>query len=154
MRACKSTTPCSYASRASVVSVKTRPSPFLLGRSCGRREQVARRKHKAARLVLGLFRKRHVYRHLVAVKVGVEGGTDQRVKLDSAALNQHSLEGLNAETVQRWSAVQQHRMVLDDLFQNVPDFRLDTLDEAFRALDIVREVLLDQLAHDERLEIG
>src|ERR1700686_3322628 len=43
-------------------------------------------------------------------------------------------------------------MVLDDLFEYVPDFRLDTFDEAFRALDVVREVLFDQFAHDERLE--
>src|SRR5713226_8523906 len=43
-------------------------------------------------------------------------------------------------------------MVFDDLLEYVPHFRLDTLDKAFRALDVVREVLLDQFAHDEGFE--
>ncbi len=33
--------------------------------------------------------------HLVAVEVGVEGGTDQRVELDGLALDEHGFEGLN-----------------------------------------------------------
>src|SRR5215204_2158946 len=43
-------------------------------------------------------------------------------------------------------------MVLDDLFEDVPDLGPDTLDDALRALDVVREALLDELPHDERLE--
>src|SRR5215204_5457926 len=43
-------------------------------------------------------------------------------------------------------------MVLDDLFEDVPDLGPDTLDDALRALDVVREALLDELTHDERLE--
>ncbi len=33
--------------------------------------------------------------HLIAVKVRVESGADQRVQLDGIALNQYRLEGLN-----------------------------------------------------------
>ena len=58
--------------------------------------------------------------HLVAVKVGVKGMTDQRMNLDGRALDQHSFEGLNAETVKRGSTVQEDRMVFDDLFQARP----------------------------------
>ena len=43
-------------------------------------------------------------------------------------------------------------MVLDDLFEDVPDLGPDALDDALRALDVVGEALLDELAHDERLE--
>src|SRR6266849_133418 len=93
-----------------------------------------------------------MHSHLVAVEVGVKGGTHQRVQLDGAAFDQHRVEGLDAQAVQRGGAVQQHRMVFDDLLEYVPHFRLDTLDKAFRALDVVREVLLDQFAHDERFE--
>ena len=79
------------------------------------------RQHQHAGLDLGLGRERNVHRHLVAVEVGVEGGADQRVDLDGLAFHQHRLEGLDAQAVQRGSAVQQHRVVLDDLFQDVPD---------------------------------
>src|SRR5690242_4510754 len=74
------------------------------------------------------------------------------MQLDGAALHQHRLEGLDAQTVQRRRAVQQHRMVVDHLFENVPHLRAHALDETLGALDVVREPLLDQLAHDERLE--
>ena len=43
-------------------------------------------------------------------------------------------------------------MVLDDLFEDVPHLGPDTLDDPLGALDVVGEALLDQLAHDERLE--
>ena len=40
-------------------------------------------------------------RHLIAVEVGVEGGADQRVKLDRLALDQDWLKSLDAQAVQR-----------------------------------------------------
>ena len=49
--------------------------------------------------------------HLVAVEVGVERRTDQRMQLDGLAFDQHRLERLDAEAVQRRRAVQQHRML-------------------------------------------
>ena len=51
------------------------------------------------------FGKRYMDSHLVAIKVGVEGRADQRMNLDSAAVDQHRLKCLNAETVQGRSAV-------------------------------------------------
>ena len=62
---------------------------------------------------------------------------------------------MNAWMPRRWRvgrAVQQDRMVLDDLFEDVPDLGPDALDDALGALDVVGEALLDELAHDERLE--
>ena len=69
------------------------------------------RHHQHARLHLRLERQRHVHGHLVAVEVGVERGADQRVELDRLALDQHRLEGLDAEAVQRRRAVEQHRVL-------------------------------------------
>src|SRR5690242_5128179 len=74
------------------------------------------------------------------------------MQLDGATFDQYSFEGLNTQTVQRWGTVQQDRMVFDDLFQYIPHFRLDTLNKAFRTLDVMGKVLLNQLTHDEWLE--
>ena len=68
------------------------------------------------------------------------------------ALDEHRHERLDAEAVQRGGAVQQDRVVLDDLFEDVPHLGADALDDALGALDVVGEALLDELAHDERLE--
>ena len=117
-----------------------------------RLEQVVDAEHLLARFLLGRRRQRHVHRHLVAVEVGVEGRADERVDLDGAAFDQDRLEGLDAQAVQRRRAVEQHRVVLDDLFEDVPDLGPHALDDALGALDVVRQALLDQLAHHERLE--
>ena len=74
-------------------------------------------------------------RHLVAVEVGVEGGADQRMKLDRLALDQHRLEGLDAEAVQCRRAVEQHRMLADHLIEDIPDFRLFLFDQLLGLLD-------------------
>ena len=54
--------------------------------------------------------------HLVAVEVRVERVADERVDLDRLALDEHRLERLDAETVERRCAVQEHRMLGDHLF--------------------------------------
>jgi len=118
----------------------------------GGREDVVGRHHQRARLELGLERQRHVHGHLVAVEVRVERGADQRVQLDRLALDQHRLEGLDAEAVQRRRAVQQHRMLADDLLEDVPDLRALALDQALGRLDRRGVAAQLQLLEDERLE--
>jgi hypothetical protein len=54
-----------------------------------------------------------VDRHLVTVEVGIEGGANQRMKLDGLALDEDRLEGLDAQTMQRGRTVQQNRMLAD-----------------------------------------
>ena len=98
------------------------------------------------------MRQRHVHRHLVAVEVGVERGADQRMQLDRLALDQHRLERLDAEAVQRRRAVQQHRMLADHLFEDVPDLRSLALDHALGGLDGRGLAAQLQLVEDERLE--
>ena len=79
------------------------------GRAMRRRQNVVRRQHQRGSLDLGFRRQRNVDRHLVAVEVGVERGANQRVNLDGLAFDQHRLESLNAQAVQRGSAIQQNR---------------------------------------------
>ena len=79
------------------------------GRAVRRRQNVVRREHQGGCFDLRFGRQRNVDRHLVAVEIRVERGANQRVNLDRLAFHQHRLEGLNAEAVQRGSAVQQDR---------------------------------------------
>ncbi len=115
-------------------------------------EDVVRRQHQHAGLGLRLGRQRQVHRHLVTVEVGVERGADQRVDLDGLALDQLRLEGLDAQAVQRRCAVEQHRVLADDLFEDVPHHRTRALDHALGRLDVLRVREVDQPLHDERLE--
>ena len=107
---------------------------------------------KHARFELRLKRQRNVHRHLVAVEVGVEGGADQRVKLDRLAFDQHRLEGLDAETVKRRRPIEHDRVLADNLVQDIPDFGLLLFDEFLRLLHGRREALGVEARIDERLE--
>jgi hypothetical protein len=66
--------------------------------------------------------------------------------------DEHGLERLNAEAVQRWSAVEQDGMVLDDFFEDVPNDRVLLLDEFLRLLDGGAMAALFEPVIDERLE--
>src|SRR5690606_11672722 len=108
--------------------------------------------HENARFKLRLKRKRNVHGHLVAVEVGVECRADERVQLDRLAFDQLRFERLNAEAVQGRRAVQQNRVLADDLVENVPDFRALFLNKLLRLLDRRREALGVKTRIDERLE--
>ena len=116
------------------------------------RAQVVGRQHQHAGLGLGLGGQGDMDRHLVAVEVRVEGSADQRVQVDGLALDQHGLEGLNGQAVQRGGAVQKDQAVLDDLVEHVPDDRGGAVDGALGALDVLDLAQLDQATHDEGLE--
>ena len=115
-------------------------------------QDVVGRHHQHAGLELGFQRQGHVHGHLVAVEVGVEGRADQRMQLDGLALDEGRLERLDAQTMQRRRAVEQHGMLANDLVEHVPDLALLLLDELLGLLDG------GSLAHglqprvDERLE--
>jgi hypothetical protein len=81
-----------------------------MGRPDDGRQDIVGRKHQHARFELRFERERHVHGHLVAVEVGVERGANQRVQTNRLALDQHRIKRLNAEAVQRRSAVEHHRM--------------------------------------------
>ena len=71
-----------------------------------RLEQVVRGQHQQTGLSLCLCGQRNVNCHLVAVEVGVECRTCQRVQLDSLTLDQFRLERLDTQTVQCRGTVQ------------------------------------------------
>ena len=124
----------------------------VIGRPSAGLRMLLRRQHQDPGLGLRLGRQRQVHRHLVTVEVRVERGADERVDLDGLALDQLRLEGLDAQAVQRRCAVEQHRVLGDDLFQHVPDDRARALDHPLGGLDVLRVVEVDQPLHDEGLE--
>ena len=118
-------------------------------------EDVVRGEHQQLGFQDGFRSQRQVYGHLVAVEVGVEPGADQRVQLDGLSFDQARLESLDGQTVQRRGAVEQYRMALDDVFQDVPYHRVAAVDDLLGALDRLDDAALDEFADDERfVELG
>ena len=115
-------------------------------------EDVVGGEHQDARLRLRLRRQRQVHGHLVAVEVGVERVADERVHLDRLALDEQRLERLDAQAVERRRAVEQHRVLVDDLLEHVPDLADHRVDHLLGRLDVLRGLALDEARHDERLE--
>src|SRR6185503_16259065 len=74
------------------------------------------------------------------------------MELDRLAFDQHRLERLNAETVQRRRAVEEYRMLANDLRKDVPNFGTLLLDHLLRLLDGCRQALRLEPLIDERLE--
>src|SRR5260370_10037152 len=118
----------------------------------GRRKNVARAEHEHGRFNLRFGRKRDVHGHLVAVKVRVERGADERVDADGFAFNENRFERLNADTVKRRGAVEHHGMFADNVFQDVPNDGFLLLDHFLGLLDGGAMALSFELVIDERLE--
>ena len=121
-------------------------------RAVRRAEDVVGRHHQRVGFDLGFDRKRQMDGHLVAVEVGVEALADQRMQLDGVAFHQHRLEGLDAHAVQRGSAIEQHRVIADHLFQDIPYLFVLALEHLLGAFDRVGVAQILQPADDERLE--
>ena len=118
----------------------------------GGKKHVMSRQHHFESFITRGFRQWHVYGHLIAVEVGAEGRANERMYLNRATFFQDWHEGLDTQAVQRRRSIQQNRMPINHLFENVPDLRPDALDDALGALDIVCESLVDEPAHHEWLE--
>src|SRR5882762_6266277 len=115
-------------------------------------EHVVGRDHEHARLGLTLERERHVHGHLIAVEVRVERRAHERMDPDRLAFHQHRLERLDAQAVQRRRAVQEHRVILDDFFQDLVHLRRLLFDDLLGPLDRLGDPLLHQLVNDEGFE--
>jgi hypothetical protein len=66
------------------------------------------------------------------------------VDLDGLALDQHRLEGLDAQAVQRRRPVEHDRVLLDDVVEDVPHLRAAPLDHALGGLDVLRQLEVDE----------
>ena len=96
-----------------------------------------------------------MYRHLVAVKVGVERRADERVQPYGSAVNEHRLKRLYRQTVQRRRTVEQHGVLLDNVFKRVPHLvvvYLCAVDLLLRILYVCRLAHFDKSLDHEGLE--
>src|SRR5215831_17074803 len=116
------------------------------------RENVARTEHQHRGFHLRFRRKRNMHGHLVAVKVRVKRGADERVNADGLTFDERRLERLNAEAVQGRRAVQENRMLANDVFQDVPDHGFLLLHHFLCLLNGGAVALGLELVIDERLE--
>ena len=89
--------------------------------------------------------------HLVTIEVRVECGTCERVQLDCLSFDHSWLEGLDTESVQGRCTVEEHRMTLHDILENVPDHSILPVHDLLCRLDRLDDAALDELADDERL---
>ena len=117
----------------------------------GRVQDVVGAEHQEVGLHDGGVAQREVDSHLVTVEVGVERRTGERVQLDGLAFDHPRLEGLDTEAVQGRSTVQEDRMALHHVLEDVPDHRVAAVDDLLRALDGLHDAALDELADHERL---
>ena len=85
-------------------------------------------------------------------KSALKARADQGVDFDRLALDQNGFEGLNAQPVKRGSAVQHDGMVLNDLFQDVPNDGILPLHDLFSGLNCAALAAQFQPLIDEGLE--
>ena len=93
-----------------------------------------------------------MYCHLVSIEVCVECGTYKRMKLNRLTLYEDRLKCLDTESVQRGSAVQHNRMLLDHIFEYIPYLRFQAFHHFLRALDIMRNAVHHKFLHHKGLE--
>ena len=74
------------------------------------------------------------------------------MQLYRATLNEDRGECLDTESVERRRTVQQHGVILDNVFENIPNAGFHSLDHSLRALYIMTSVVFHKFFHNERLE--
>ena len=90
--------------------------------------------------------------HLVTVKVGVKGSTHQWMQLNRLTFNQGRFKSLNTQAVQGWCTVQQHRMLTNDFFENIPNLWHFLFNQFLGRLDGRSHSQHFQLVEDKGLE--
>ena len=122
------------------------------GLAVGGAENVVGGHHQHPGFQLRLQAKRYVHRHLIAVKIRIEGGADQGVQLNGLAFDQHRLERLDAKAMQGWGPVQHDRMFADHALQNIPNLRPLFFDQLLGHLQGRGCAVNLQIRIDERLK--
>ena len=88
--------------------------------------------------------------HLVAVEVGIECRTCQRVQLYSLTFDHLRLESLNTETVQGRGTVEEYGVSFHHVLKDIPHDGIFPIDNFFRRLHRFHDTALDEFADNER----
>ena len=116
-----------------------------------RTQNVVGTEHQNFRLSSCHFTQRQMDSHLVTVEVSIECRTYERMYTDCMTFNQFREEGLDTQSVQCRCTVQEYRVSVDDLFNNVPYTRFLSVDQLFSCLRVAGDLLVDQFVDNERL---
>jgi len=90
--------------------------------------------------------------HLVAVEIRIKGSAYKRMQPDGFSFHKDGKECLYSQTMQRWRTVKEHRMVFDNLFQNVPHFRAFFFHKFFCAFHGLDKIFFFKFLDDEGLK--
>src|SRR5664280_465135 len=74
------------------------------------------------------------------------------MKLNGAALNEYRFKSLNTQTVKRRSTVKHNRVILYNIFKNIPDDIGSTVNKTLSCLDVLCVAIVDKAFHNKRLE--
>jgi hypothetical protein len=100
-----------------------------------RREDIVGAHHQTAGFNLSLDGKGNMDSHLVPIKICIERRTDEGMKLDRLSFNQNRLKSLDSEAMKGGSPVEKDGMLLDHLFEGIPDLTRLLLYELLGTLD-------------------
>ena len=119
-------------------------------RAIGRVQNVVRLKHQHLCFQDCFVAQGQMHSHLVAIEVGVECCTCQRVELNGFSFNHLRLEGLDTQTVKCRSTVEQHGVSLHHIFQDVPNHRFLAVDDFLGRFHRLHNAAFYQLTDDKR----
>lgn len=124
------------------------PEGTMIGSPLAGDRSVVRRQHQRTTLHLSFKGQRHMNRHLIAVEVSIECGTNQRVQLIAFPSMR---VGSNAWIPNRWRrrTIEHDGMLTNHAFQNVPDNRFLRFNHFLGLLDGCREAHQFQLIENE-----
>ena len=120
-------------------------------RTVSRREDINRSHHKSMRLSLSFYTQRKMHRHLVAVEVCIKTSTGQWMKHYRVTFDQNRLKRLDAHPVKSRRSVKQHRMLMDNFFENIPDMVVAPFNHSLGAFDSISQTVLFELANNKGL---
>ena len=120
--------------------------------SARRRKNIVRRHHESLCFHLRFDGQWQMHGHLIAVEVSIEALANERVDLDRIALDEDRLEGLNSHAVQGRSAIQENRMLTDNILEDIPDLIVLPLEHLLCALDRIGMAQLFEPPDNKGLE--
>ena len=136
--------------------VKTSHDRILRGAhdrlAIGRGKDVIGGHHQGMGFHLGLDGEGEVNGHLIAVEVSIESLAGQRVQVNGITFHQDRFKGLDSHAMQRWSTIEQYRVIANHLFQDIPDFLVLAFEHFLGALDRIGVSELFQPPNNKGLE--
>ena len=121
----------------------------------GRVKNVVALKHQDLCFEYGFIAQWEMDGHLVAIEVGIERRTSQRVQLNGLSFDEFGLESLYTQTVKCRRTVQHDGVTFHHVLKNIPDNRLAAVYNLLGTLHGLHDAALDELANDERfVEFG